>query len=163
MTMAKTTRKASAVMFVLFGIVCVPGQSGDGVPFPHQYRKWWHVKTTVIGPQSPNFRRNGGIHHFYANEIAMEGYRTGKFPEGSVLVDDLLEAKGVDGVTTEGPRVRVAVMIKQSARYFETGGWGFEIFKGDSETDGSLTAQEKAACFACHQKGRDSVLSEYRK
>jgi hypothetical protein len=151
------------VIAVLIGAVCVICQSSEEVPFPQQYRKWWHVKTTVIGPQNTNFKRNGGIHHFYANEIAMEGYRTGKFPEGSVLVDDLLEAKDADGVTIEGARVRVAVMMKQSARYFETGGWGFEVFRGDNETDGSLTAQEKAACFACHRKGRDSVFSEYRK
>ena len=135
---------------------------GDAIPYPTDYRKWVHVKSTVIGPESSSFERNGGIHHFYANEKAMEGYASGKFPDGSVLIDDLVEAKQEKGVTTAGTRKRVAVMMKQSDQFRETGGWGFEIFPGDTQS-GSLTAEAKAACFACHQKGRDSVFSEFRK
>jgi len=138
---------------------------GTAVPFPTEYRKWVHVKTTLVGPQHASFARNGGIHHFYANEKAMEGYRTGKFPDGSVLIDDLLEVKESAGVTSEGSRRRVAVMVKDSQRYRETGGWGFEIFAGDNQTDGTLTAEAKAACLACHgkQKDRDYVFSQFRK
>ena len=133
----------------------------DNAPFPANYRKWVHVKTTLIGPQSASFARNGGIHHFYANDTALEGYRTGRFPDGSILVDDLLEAKEAAGVTTEGSRRRVAVMAKDAERYRATGGWDFEIFKGDNQAEGSLDLKEKAACFACHQKGHDSVFSEF--
>ena len=137
--------------------------NGAGVAYPKDYRKWVHVKTTVVGPQSEGFARNGGIHHFYANDKAMEGYRTGKFPDGAILIDDGLEGKENAGVTSEGPRRRVAVMLKSSQQYRDTGGWGFEIFPGDTQT-GSLNAQAKAACFACHQKApRESVYSEYRK
>jgi hypothetical protein len=162
MVSPKNSKRCFLPYILLMSSICLFSEPGDKVPYPHQYRKWWHVKTTVIGPQSPNFTRNGGFHEFYANEIAMEGYRTGKFPDGSCLVDVRLEAKDVDGVTTEGPRMRVAVMMKQAARHQETGGWGFEVFKGDQETEGSLTPQEKTACFACHRKGRDSVFGEFR-
>ena len=31
---------------------------------------------------------HGLIHHIYANEKALEGYRTGHFPEGAVLIAD---------------------------------------------------------------------------
>jgi cytochrome P460 len=134
------------------------------VSYPDEYRKWVHVKSTLVGPQNPRFAANGGIHHFYANEKALEGYRTGKFPNGSVLIDDLLEIKEQGGVTSEGARRRVAVMVKDAARYRDTGGWGFEIFKGD-ESAPTLNAEGKAACFACHgkQTDRDSVFSQYRK
>jgi|SRR5581483_7958653 len=142
-------------------IACVLMAAGDAAPYPKDYRRWVHVKTTVIGPQSPNFARNGGVHHFYANALAMEGYRSGKFPDGAVLIDDLLEAKEVDGVTSVGARKRVAVMTKQSGRFGETGGWDFEIFKGDPAA-ATLTPEGKVACFGCHQKGRDSVFSEFR-
>ncbi len=137
---------------------------GTIVPYPSEYRKWVHVKTTLIGPQHPRFASNGGIHHFYANEKAMEGYRSGKFPDGSILIDDLLEIKESGGVSSEGARRRVAVMVKDGALYRDTGGWGFEIFKGDDVAPG-LNAEEKAACFACHgkQKDRDSVFSQFRK
>jgi hypothetical protein len=95
---------------------------------------------------------------------ALEGYRSGKFPDGSVLIDDLLEIKESGGVTSEGARRRVAVMVKDGARYRDTGGWGFEVFKGD-EFAPALNAEGKAACFACHgkQKDRDSVFSQFRK
>jgi hypothetical protein len=118
-----------------------------------------HVKSTLVGPASPAFASNGGIHHFYANEKALEGYRTGTFPDGSVLVDDGVEAKESAGVTSDGTRRRVAVMVKEAQRYAETGGWGFDIFKGDGR-DASLDSTARAACFACHKKARDSVFTE---
>ena len=55
----------------------------------------------------------------------MTGYRTGDFPDGGVLVDDLLETKEIatPRVTIEGPRRRLAVMIKMAVGTLETGGW----------------------------------------
>jgi hypothetical protein len=137
----------------------------DAVPYPAGYRMWTHVKSVLIGPQSPAFESFGGLHHIYANEKAMEGYRTGKFPDGSVIVADFLETRENAGVTTEGPRRRIDVMVKGSKRYAATGGWGFEQFRGDSQTDRMVTAENAAKCFACHakQKDRDSVFSEFRK
>ncbi|MEP7363922.1 MAG: cytochrome P460 family protein [Acidobacteriota bacterium] len=138
--------------------------SGAAVSYPAGYRKWVHVKTTLVGPQHPRFASNGGIHHFNANPQALEGYKSGKFPDGAVLIDDLLEVKEADGVTSEAARRRVAVMVKDAARFGDTGGWGFEIFKGDGSVP-SLKAEGKAACFACHgkQKDSDSVFTQFRK
>jgi hypothetical protein len=133
----------------------------EPVEYPEGYRHFVHVKSTLIGRESPDFQRNGGFHHFYANDKAIEGYRTGTFPDGSVLVDDSLEALESGGKTTEGTRHRVAVMVKDHERYGSTRGWGFEVFKGDSR-DGALTAEGRAACVVCHTSGRDSVFSEYR-
>lgn len=135
--------------------------AGPTVPYPDGYRQWIHVKSTLIGPSSPAFANNGGIHHFYANAKALEGYQSGTFPDGSVLIDDRLEAKESAGVTSVGSRYRVAAMVKDARRFPETGGWGFEIFKGDSR-EGSLDPAGRAACFACHTRGRDSVFSEFR-
>ena len=61
------------------------------MPYPEGYRQWTHVSSTYIGPQSAAFEKNGGLHHIYANKQAVEGYRTGRFPEGSVIVADFLE------------------------------------------------------------------------
>jgi hypothetical protein len=137
-------------------------QTADvAVRFPDGYRKWVHVKSTLVGPASPAFASNGGVHHFYANDKAMEGYGSGVFPDGAVLIDDLLEAKESAGVTSVGPRRRVAVMVKDAQRYRESGGWGFEIFKGDGR-DAALDPPARAACFACHKNGKDSVFTEFR-
>jgi Cytochrome P460 len=158
-------RKAGVVMagILAFAVVAAAGED-EKVEYPTQYRGWTHVKSTLVGPQNPAFASNGGLHHFYANEKGLEGYRTGGFPDGAVLIDDLLEAKEVatPGVTIEGPRRRLAVMVKNSGRYAETGGWGFEIFPGDSQA-GSLNAEGRASCFACHQKAKNAVFSELRK
>jgi Cytochrome P460 len=137
----------------------------DAVPYPVGYRSWTHVKTALIGPQSPAFAIFGGLYHIYANKKAMEGYRTGRFPDGSVLVFEILETRENAGVTAEGPRKRVGVMVKNSKEYAETGGWGFESFQGDSQTERRLNAEGRTACFKCHepQKDRDYVLSEFRK
>ena len=91
----------------------IAGAGEATVSYPKEYRQWAHVKSTLIGPQHASFATNGGIHHFYANSKGVEGYRTGKFPDGSVLIDDLLEVKESAGVTSEGPRQRLAVMVEQ--------------------------------------------------
>jgi hypothetical protein len=140
-------------------------QVDDVAPFPKKFRKWAHVKSVLVGPQSAAFATDGGIHHIYANEEALEGYETGKFADGSVIVYDLLETKEVAGNTIEGPTRRVDVMVKQSELYRTTGGWQFMSFPGGNPTDGRLTAERQAACAACHanRKEHDFVFSEFRK
>lgn len=147
--------------------VCGVHASSDGkssVPFPAGYRTWVHVKSSVVGPQSESFARNGGLHHFYANGKAVKGYRSGSFPDGAVLVDERLQTREEKGNTLEGALVSVAVMVKDGRRHRDTGGWGFEVFRGDNRSTGALTDETRAACFACHGKmtGHDSVFSELR-
>lgn len=135
------------------------------VTYPQGYRNWTHVKTALIGPQSPFSAAVGGFHHIYANETAMAGYRTGRFPNGSVLVFDVLEARESQGTTGEGPRRHIDVMEKDSKRFSATGGWGYEEFKGDSQTERVLTPKTAQDCHTCHAtgaKGHDSVFSRFR-
>jgi len=140
-------------------------QLDDTAVFPKEFRKWAHVKSVLVGPQSTAFATEGGIHHIYANEKALEGYDTGKFPEDSVIVYDLLETKEIAGNTIEGPTRRVDVMVKQSELYRTTGGWKFMSFPGGNPTEGKLTAERQATCSACHanRKDHDFVFSEFRK
>ena len=151
--------------WVMWGTVlaCAFG-GGSAVPFPAEYRTWAVVKSKVVGPQSPLYAVDGGLHHFYANTQAMEGYRTGRFPEGAVLVDERLETREDAGITAEGPLKSVAVMMKDSQRYADTGGWGYDYFRGESRTDGA-PASLRAACFTCHEKAKDSgfVYSKVRR
>ena len=161
--------KSSLMLLVEFAIFAVSFSvftlADDNVPFPKDFRKWAHVKSVLVGPQSPAFATEGGFHHIYANEKALEGYDTGKFPDGSVLVYDLLETKETAGNTLEGPTRRVDVMVKSSERYRATGGWDFASFPGGNPADGKLTAERKASCAACHanRKDHDFVFSEFRK
>ncbi len=134
------------------------------VPYPANYRDWTHVKSMVIEPGHPLHATFGGIHHLYANDKALQGYRSGKFPDGAVIVFDLLEANGADHTITEGRRKVVGVMHRDHAKFAATGGWGFEGFAGDSKTERAVGANAATACFACHQarKPNDYVFSSYR-
>jgi Cytochrome P460 len=164
--MVKRTKLIVLITFLL--VTCslyLPAKPIDLIPYPVGYRQWVHVMSALVGPESPFFTNSGGIHHIYANDKAMEGYKSGRYPDGSIIVADFLETKESKGITTEGPRRRIDVMLKDGKRYTETGGWGFEQFKGDSQTDRMVTAEIAAKCFACHgtQKESDSVFSKYRK
>lgn len=134
------------------------------VPYPAGYRDWHHVKSMVIQPGHPLYGSFGGIHHLYANKAALEGYRKGKFPDGAVIVFDLLEARTADNAVTEGARKVVGVMRKDAKAYQDTGGWGFEGFKGDSKTERAVGRNAATACYQCHtsQKDRDYVFSALR-
>lgn len=156
------------VLLVVAGIVFVsfnekPKHATDeAVPYPEGYRAWTHVKTYIVGPKSPAFKFIGGFNHVYANEIAMIGYRTGHFPNGSVIVSDVMQAKEDSVDVREGPRHHLDVMVKDSIKYSDAGGWRFEQFQGDSKTR-LLTPPIRAICTNCHAKEKDMVFGAYRK
>lgn len=134
------------------------------VPYPDGYRNWHHVKSMVIEEGHPLHSAFGGIHHIYANDKALEGYRKGHFPNGAVIIFDLLEAATVDNAITEGQRKVVGVMHKDAKQYTETGGWGFEGFAAGDPTNRVVGSDAASACFACHvpQQGRDYTFSQLR-
>ena len=138
--------------------------TGDQVPYPEGYREWTHVKSMVIQKGHPLFDAFGGIHHIYANPAAAEALRASKsFPDGAVFVFDLLTANTENNAIVEGPRKVLGVMHRDTARFKDTGGWGFEGFKGDTR-DGVVKSPAKE-CFACHKadQPQDFVFSTWRK
>lgn len=137
----------------------------DGrISYPEAYREWAHVKSAIIEPGHPYFDTEGGIHHIYANAAAREGYRSGVFRDGAVIVYELLELTEAGHVRTEGPRRRVDVMLRDEVRYASTGGWGFERFIADDRQHGAIGDKPATACFACHQRQAASsfVFSSFR-
>jgi len=134
------------------------------VPYPEGYRQWAHVKTMRILPGHPLHASFGGIHHIYANPKAMAGYKAGRFPEGAVIVFDLLDASEADATVTDGARKVVGVMHKNAKRYAATGGWGFEGFKGNSKTERAVGKDAAGACYGCHEprKAQDYVFSAWK-
>jgi hypothetical protein len=86
------------------------------VPYPEGYRDWHHVKSMVIEAGHPLHGDFGGIHHIYANDKALEGYRGDRFPDGAVIIFDLLEAVEADNAVTEGSRKHEAMTATALAR-----------------------------------------------
>jgi hypothetical protein len=146
------------------GATAVFAATTPEVPYPANYRDWAHVKSMIIQPGHPLHASFGGIHHLYANEQALQGYRSGKFPDGAIIAFDLLEAVTADNTVTEGKRKVLGVMHRDAKKFAATGGWGFEGFVGDSRTERAVGANAATACFTCHlaREPNDYVFSSYR-
>lgn len=132
----------------------------DLVDYPSGYRNWTHVKSLILEPGHPLYASFGGLHHLYANDKALKGYKTGAFPDGAVIVFDLLEvAKGGDAIA-EGPRKIVGVMQRDARRFKDTGGWGFEGFAKGDPKQRAVGSQAKEACYGCHaeQAGKTGLV-----
>jgi hypothetical protein len=151
-------------MVLAVGVMAYSAEKAkSAVAYPQGYRTWAHVKSMVILQGHQLYETFGGIHHIYANEKALKALKSGKpYPNGSVFVFDLLETKTENNATTEGPRKVLGVMQKDSKKFAETGGWGYEGFKGDTR-DRIVTDMKN--CFKCHEKQTQTgfVFSQYRK
>ncbi|NOZ52114.1 MAG: cytochrome P460 family protein [Gammaproteobacteria bacterium] len=134
------------------------------VPYPDGYRQWVHVKSMLIQPGHPLENPFQGIHHIYANQTALKGLKKGVFPNGSILVFDLLQYSEKNNAIQESARKLVGVMHKNARRYSKTGGWGFEGFADDSNIK-RLVTDGGQSCFSCHkaQAGNGYVFSHWRK
>ena len=165
-----TSSPSSLRILALVGLIVAAATehgSADGsrVPFPDGYRSWFHVKSATVNEGNKSFAKFGGIHHIYANPIAVKGFAAGKFEDGSVIVFDLLEFHtGEDLASREGSRRHIDVMVKDASRFKETSGWGFEEFTPKSGKAGTLSAEAAQACATCHasRKQTDGVFSSIR-
>jgi hypothetical protein len=127
--------------------------AAESVQFPDGFRRWVHVGTGVILPGGSLPESEQGMHHIFANPKAVDGYASGDFADGSIIVYELREAKQQNGVIFEGDRRRVDVMIKDSRLYKSTGGWRFERFMGSDRTQ-SVIHDSGASCFDCHSNSK---------
>jgi Cytochrome P460 len=128
-----------------------------GVTIPKGYRQWPFVAPSEEADPLNELRIIVG------NPIAMKALEknTLPFPDGSVLVK--LAWKRVPSAefapaSVPGTATTLQVMVKDSKRYPDSGGWGFGRFIGGHPTD---LAQHQT-CFACHQarvKNHDFVFT----
>jgi hypothetical protein len=127
------------------------------------YRQFYHIKTLILEEGHPLYKDFGGIHHIYANEKAYKAYKDkAKFPEGSIIIFDLLEVVKKDHTIGEGTR-KVLASMKKTNKNQETGGWEFQAYLSGDLTKPVVT-DPKNQCFACHQavEKNDYVFSEWR-
>ena len=163
-----------AAISIAVAVVCVVGASehadGDAVPIfgitlPDGYRDWKLISVA---------REEGDIQDIRAilgNDIAVKAYRESKlpFPDGTIIArlawsldssDENNKAFGREQSFVAGaPKNGVQFMVKDSAKYASTGGWGFAQF--DNGKPASEAVHSK--CFACHKpaEARDFVFTRY--
>ena len=148
--MKKITLTAVAAAAGLTGMIAFAAQDRrPGIAFPDGYRIWFHHHTTVdLTGHAPE--GNVGIQSVYANKLAVEGLKSGTFANGATFVVDRFKyTEDANHSLSQDGRKVVAVMVRDAQRYTETGGWGFQAYKGG---DPKMLAVKDGgtACFACH-------------
>ena len=155
-------RRNAGILFTLAALSMCVLYGAESVQYPDNFRRWVHVGTGVILPgTNPQLVSEEGMHHVFANQKAADGYSSGDFADGSVIVYELREAQQKNGVIFEGERRRVDVMIKDSSQYGSTGGWRFERFWGNDQTQDAIH-DSGTSCFQCHTKAKThgSIFSQ---
>ena len=100
-----------------------------------------------------------GFHNVYTQPETVEAFRsTGKFPDGAVLVKELLKAKTNSMTTGEISCATETegwfIMIKDAKGRFKDNplwgdGWGWALFNAGNNTK-TVTENYKDDCLQCH-------------
>jgi len=131
---------------------------------PPGYRDW---KLISVSHEEGNLNSLSAI---LGNDVAIKAYREGKlpYPDGAIIAAlhyarvASAENNKVFGQAQSfvpGPTTGVQFMVKDSAKYAATGGWGFATFKDGKAAD----AASMKSCFPCHNqaKASDLVFTHY--
>lgn len=164
--LGKALITTAAVIAIIGGSLYVSAHGANGARFPARYRSWATVKGRLIGPNSPSFENGGGFRYVYVNRVGLDGFTNPPFAEGTILVDERVDAtRDAGGIFQEGRTLHVGVMMKDSRRCAETGGWCFNFFTGDDRTAGIPIEAQKACFTQCHSKPADTdfVFSTLRR
>lgn len=131
--------------------------------YPQDYRSWTHTKSGITEATHPVFAQSAGLHHIYANPLALQGQASGHYQYGATFVVDFFALQTQDHLTNEQHRIRIDVMQYDPERFAATGGWGYASFAG---TDASKRVHQDTAsnCHACHttQEANQFVFHSYR-
>lgn len=136
-----------------------------GIKLPPGYRDWRLISVA---------HEEGSLNDLRAilgNDVAIKAAREGKlpYPDGAIIArlawsyDPLPESEKAFGrhqsYVAGPPKNGVQFMVKDSARFASTGGWGFAHF--DDGKPGDETMHK--ACFSCHEAAtsRDFVFNRY--
>jgi hypothetical protein len=159
-----------ALLCIVASIGPTPGRAdGEATPayvteMPSGYRDWKWISVA---------HEEGNLHSFAAvlgNDITIKAYRAGTlpFPDGTIIAalhyshvpsDQNNRAFGQPQSFVPGSPTNIQFMVKDSAKYAATGGWGFGHFKDGKPADAAFMK----SCFPCHEKisGSDLVFTHY--
>jgi len=139
----------------------------DNLLCPPSYREWVFIGCSLGMGHAQN-QSSEAYHNAYIDPVGYREYqRSGKFPEGTVLVLEVLSAEKkfdpeVQG-SYENDLIALQASVKDSSRF--DGGWGFYDF---TDGIGKLNSQAKplpqtAGCLSCHREkaATDHVFTQF--
>ena len=137
---------------------------------PSGYRDWRLISVARETGELDDIRAVLG------NDVAIKAYRASRlpYPDGTIIArlawsyessEENNKSFGRDQSFVAGaPKNGVQFMVRDSAKYASTGGWGYAQFD-NAHLSGGKPASEVVhnACFACHEivKDRDFVFNRY--
>jgi hypothetical protein len=171
-----------AVVLLLFSTGSVAGESytttfenlvddAGNITLPTNFRSdWTFLGTWSIAAEdvetSSEASGHGaaGLHNVYTQSGVAEYFQqNGKFPDGAVIVKELLKATTAPmttGTVSRGSEVEGwFVMVKDTEGRFESNplwgdGWGWALFNAD-KPEKTVTQNYKTECLGCHIPARN--------
>jgi hypothetical protein len=134
------------------------------------YREWVYIGT----PLTPNDMNNGNaafpeFHNVYIHPSDFDHYkRTGRFPDGTVMVKELVSVGAKQATSGNGyfmgEYVGLEATVKDSERFAdEPGNWAYFSFGHSYPLADRAAALPAASCNACHAASAadDFVFTQY--
>ncbi len=138
-----------------------------GIKIPPGYRDW---RLISVAHEEGNLN---DLRAILGNDVAIKAYREGKlpFPDGTIIArlawtyveseeNNKAFGRRQSFVPGSQPDWYLQFMVKDSAKYAATGGWGFAQFNKEGKP-ADVAVHSK--CFSCHQpaEARDFVFTRY--
>jgi hypothetical protein len=149
------------LLSMVITVIAVAARAADvapapnGIELPQYYQDW-----RMIG--SSHRSDNNTLRVILGNEAAVAAARAGHtrpWPDGTILAKlvwkDAAHAAWPTA-TVPGEFVHAEFMVKDAAKYRDTGGWGFARWKGLEQKPYGDNAGFVQECFACHTPVKDN-------
>jgi hypothetical protein len=129
----------------------------NGITLPEDYKDWRVISST-------SRTDNNTMRIIVGNDTAIEAARAGKtnpWPDGAILgklIWNKTKNPEWESAEVPGQFVHSEFMVKDSAKFKETGGWGYARWIGmDQKPYGKFND-----CYECHQgvKDKDYVFTQ---
>lgn len=129
--------------------------SPNGITRPEGYQNW---RLIAVSERT----ETGTLRAILGNSVAIEAARTGHtnpWPDGTILAKAAWKGTNHGKFPTAvvpGEFVHTDFMVKDSAKYAATGGWGFARWVGEKLTPYGKDAGFAQECFGCHGAAKDT-------
>lgn len=161
-------RNSPIVIFtLLLGGVAITAQAHlgvkrapNGLKLPHDYWDWQLIA-------SSHRNDNDTLRVVLGNDTAVEAVRAGDtnpWPDGAILAKLVWKDRKDENwpaATMPGEFVHAEFMYKESAKFADTGGWGWARWVGMEQKPYGENAEFSQECIGCHMpvKDRDYVFT----
>jgi hypothetical protein len=132
-----------------------PAPAPNGIELPAGYKDW-----RVIA--SSHREDNSTLRVILGNDAAIAAARAGNtnpWPDGTILAKLVwkdMSHPSWPKATVPGEFVQAEFMVKDSAAYPDTGGWGYARWKGLDQQPYGADASFVQECHGCHMPVKDN-------